>query len=1624
MCHDGALALDIAPDRPAHKLAFRGLIRLFITKGYNVALINDVRFADTKVFSMILEGSGYSSSRALTAEPVVTQALTKTEPVPVPVANGSGGSGTTATSHTSRKVPSVSAPGLSDRDIMTVTAIDVLLQDGKITPDEGAALVLSTVFLRKRGSASQLRSLQLFIDAVHHVAKEGALDCCADMLDGRLFFSLDETTIRHCSGHPSVSARFAQLCAATGTLVGADLKAQLPQPMSQVLGATSERRDRRELKVLPFDNPVFNKHLAPVHLLVDHAEGSLSTTKSRIFKELSHWHNHKLPLIRKGDATKASKRALIRNQRFMKEMLVYAESLTNTSGRALEPESIVADSQAAKGPKKPATGADPPRPPQQPKPGKKGRKEPPQSNREKIKEQVGAAQDAKSYSKARAIIGKWDELRKGLDAETDDELRFVKTRKFFAGLPADSASVLDVEIQSYSIKCLVAVWKKACDPGIAQQNMGIVALIWSMASQLQRSKTGMSESTANELDTLAASLRLSLPTFKATADQSRRLPFSLTDDIRRCEGSYGLDLSPRMFQLQHCGPYLDRSIDAKPDSRVPFEPDGWQRDVLDAIDQNKSLFVVAPTSAGKTFISFYAMRQVLKASDDGVVVYVAPTKALVNQIAAEVQGRFSKTFKAGGRSVWGIHTRDYRINNPTGCQVLITVPHILQIMLLSSSNCEKKNSWAYRIKRIIFDEVHCIGQADDGLIWEQLLLQASCPIIALSATVGNPKEFGAWLESTQKACGNEVVTVEHHTRYSDLRKFVYHPPRAFEFRGLPSRSAIQPPGLDGSDAFSFVHPVASLVNRSRRIPRDLSLEARDCLLLWKAMSKHRTAQFPVPKTLDPDSCLPENMCKVDVLKWETGLKDLLRAWMTANDSPYDKMIAELQPVSPESAHREKGPRADDDGRGLLDTTLPLLVDLHSQNALPAIIFSFDRSICEALASEIVRSLEDAESRWKDGNGDWKRRVEDFETYTRLQEKLANSATKTQKKTKKKGTRGEDDGDATASKLDRERNTEGPDESRWASFDPEAPIDQFTFVDMKKLTLSELHDYQSELRYRGVREQLVTALGRGVGVHHAGMNRKYRHVVEILFRKGFLGVVVATGTLALGINMPCKTVVFAGDSAFLTALNYRQCAGRAGRRGFDVLGNVVLHGLPYSKICMLLSSRLPDLNGHFPITTSLVLRLATLLHQSENSDFAVRSIDAILSQPRFVLGGCEVKSAVLHHLRFSLEYLRRQDLLGPDGTPLNFAGLVSHLYYAESSAWAFHALLKEGYLHELSRTILDDPEDTGLALMLVLSHIFGRYKCRRADAEFYDQYVKRSSSVVFLPDLPSGARRVLEQHNEETLDVFFTYVKTYAEEHLSESPDNRLPLTGTVIGPSSKDDDDDVSVAFGAPTSVRSHFVALSGHQDDDFESVSDLCASVRSGVFLEEAAIPYLPIWNKDDAPLNAYLYDFYKHGDVKALTKGNRLKPGDVWFVLNDFSLVLSTIITSLSNYMKLPSFTDIEFDLTQIVGAGEELDEEREDIVYEKVSGDVPVVGTAPAPAPAPTAKSTRGKRRVDESWEVCADAMDHELEGVASLKLDGVSGPDQDIDTNQRGLMNVLLAFQHVKREFDAKFKAIWS
>lgn len=89
------------------------------------------------------------------------------------------------------------------------------------------------------------------------------------------------------------------------------------------------------------------------------------------------------------------------------------------------------------------------------------------------------------------------------------------------------------------------------------------------------------------------------------------------------------------------------------------------------------------------------------------------------------------------------------------------------------------------------------------------------------------------------------------------------------------------------------------------------------------------------------------------------------------------------------------------------------------------------------------------------------------------------------------------------------------------------------------------------------------LRHGIGVHHAGLLPKYRIVVEQLAQKGLLKLICGTDTLGVGINVPIRTVVFTqlwkydgAKAAVLSVRDFRQIAGRAGRKGFDDKGYVI------------------------------------------------------------------------------------------------------------------------------------------------------------------------------------------------------------------------------------------------------------------------------------------------------------------------------------------------------------------------------------------------------------------------------------------------------------------------------------
>lgn len=214
-----------------------------------------------------------------------------------------------------------------------------------------------------------------------------------------------------------------------------------------------------------------------------------------------------------------------------------------------------------------------------------------------------------------------------------------------------------------------------------------------------------------------------------------------------------------------------------------------------------------------------------------------------------------------------------------------------------------------------------------------------------------------------------------------------------------------------------------------------------------------------------------------------------------------------------------------------------------------------------------------------------------------------------------------------------------------------------------------------------------------------------------------------------------------------------------------------------------------------------------------------------------------------------------------------------------------------------------PEMVLQKMILVLSHLFGRQVTREVDDPEEAEKIKRSPSIVYLPPMPEDAAKILRKHNKDTLDIFTTYVKTFAAQHVKED-ERYLPLTHTpvglapplvngkpvngngvingVINGSAKNGvKNDSSLAGFLPSlptpHARSAFVALSG-LGDEFTTIEDLCSSTREGVFLESAVIPHLELHpDETRSPLNSYLLDFYMHGSIVPLEEANGIRKSDV---------------------------------------------------------------------------------------------------------------------------------------------------
>lgn len=163
-------------------------------------------------------------------------------------------------------------------------------------------------------------------------------------------------------------------------------------------------------------------------------------------------------------------------------------------------------------------------------------------------------------------------------------------------------------------------------------------------------------------------------------------------------------------------------------------------------------------------------------------------------------------------------------------------------------------------------------------------------------------------------------------------------------------------------------------------------------------------------------------------------------------------------------------------------------------------------------------------------------------------------------------------------------------------------------------LPNYHEYLELPEYN----QLVSLLEKGIAIHHAGVMPILREMVELLFAKGYIKLLFATETFAVGINMPTKTVLFTDMNKFdgsnlrpLMSHEYTQMAGRAGRRGIDTVGHVIhlsnlFKNMDQLTLKTMMKGKPQTLVSKFKISYNLLLNLIDI-GETDYSKYVKRSM---------------------------------------------------------------------------------------------------------------------------------------------------------------------------------------------------------------------------------------------------------------------------------------------------------------------------------------------------------------------------------------------------------------------------------
>lgn len=602
-----------------------------------------------------------------------------------------------------------------------------------------------------------------------------------------------------------------------------------------------------------------------------------------------------------------------------------------------------------------------------------------------------------------------------------------------------------------------------------------------------------------------------------------------------------------------------------------FQLEDWQCAVLQAIDERQSAVVCAPTSSGKTLLSTYTCKNA-----KGTVLFVLPSEVLVWQVAST----YYQFFKGNVT----VCTDQICFQEVTGgAEVYIGTPKALERSISkvrgAAGDEMTKGEREFMVldggyqqfTYLVLDEVHTLnGPEGDAL--QRIIKACNCPVLALSATIGNATQLRDWFASVRQQHveatlidgpekPEEVLLQEYFARFINLQRYI----------------VTEAEGKDGKIKQKLVklHPVAAMtpdrLQNEQELIGALSMTPSDLMDLWKRM------RSIFPSTVLEDNDDPEKFFGqfVDESKritlnqtkeYEAHLKKRLAALSVSHPDLYERLrTAQVPPPL----------KATND---VSDMLYGVVDQLKQNDLLPAVAFQLNTYGAFNMFKTLLARLESEQ-------------VTEFPNYRKDLIKTAREKAQMRK--------------VAAGRASRENAAEAEEEAK-AGFvdesliqeDTTKPHDKYVLsASGKRLNFNEIEDIIADMKKSGekvdINHALIRGLRRGIAIYTNEVGFScYRRQVQMLAQKGRLAVVFSDDALAYGVNMPFRSCVFCGDMGDdLTPLIAQQMQGRAGRRGLDVQGNVIYLGMDWPYIENLMLGSISNVTGKEPRYPTMVLQQA-------------------------------------------------------------------------------------------------------------------------------------------------------------------------------------------------------------------------------------------------------------------------------------------------------------------------------------------------------------------------------------------------------------------------------------------------